>query len=87
MNETEILESLKGYVVHEILDGNDIGLDGSTPLLQWGIINSMEIAKLIIFIQNQLGVSIPNEKIAAEHFINLISLTSLILELNNGDKP
>jgi acyl carrier protein len=86
MKETEIIESLKRYIVYEILDGNDIGLDGSTPLLEWGIINSMEIAKLIIFVQDQLGVRIPNDKIAAEYFINLIALTNLILELTNGDK-
>ena len=37
MQQSEVLESLKGNVANEILDGKDIGLDGTTPLLEWGV--------------------------------------------------
>jgi acyl carrier protein len=75
------MEALKGYISREILDGKDMGLNGSTPLLEWGIINSMEIARLVSFIQDQYSVKVPNDKIVAEYFVDLASITNLVLEL------
>jgi acyl carrier protein len=75
------LEELKGYIAHKILDGNDIGLEEWTPLLEWGIINSIEIAKLMIFIQINFCVEIPNEAILPKHFKDIASLTNLVFDL------
>jgi acyl carrier protein len=80
MNQSEVLASLKGYVSREILDGKDIGLDGSTPLLEWGIINSMELARFVAYIQERFGVEIPGDKITIEYFKDLDSITALVLE-------
>ena len=80
MQQSAILEDLKSYIAHEILDGNDIGLDESTPLLEWGVINSMEIARLIVFIQKKFSVEIPSEAILPDHFKDLTSLTSLVFK-------
>lgn len=85
MNQSEVLESLKGYISREILDGKDIGLDGSTPLLEWGIINSMEMARLVSFIQDKFGVEVPSDKITIEYFKDLTSVTNLVLELAPTD--
>ena len=85
MKQSEVLASLKRYVSHEILDGKDIGLDGSTPLLEWGIINSMEMARLVSFIEDRFGVEIPGEKIVFEYFRDLTTITSLVLELAQAD--
>ena len=84
MKQIEILEALKGYISREILDGRDIGLDGSTPLLEWGIINSMEIARIVSFIQDRFHIEIPDDKIIAEHFINLSVLSQLVVGLGEG---
>ncbi len=84
MNQSGILESLKGYISREILDGKDIGLDGSTPLIEWGIINSMEIARLVSFIQERFGVEVPSDKITIEHFGNLADMANLVLELEKN---
>ena len=81
MKQAEVLESLKGYISHEILDGKDIGLDGATPLLEWGIINSMEMARLVSFIEDRFGVEVPSDKITIEYFKDLTAITNLVLEL------
>ncbi len=85
MKESGVLESLKGYISCEILDGKDIGLDASTPLLEWGIINSIEIARLVSFIEGRFNVEVPADKILLEHFKDLTSLTNLVSELAEGD--
>jgi acyl carrier protein len=81
MKQAEVLESLKGYISREILDGKDIGLDASTPLLEWGIINSLEIARLVSFLEDRFGVEVPNDKITIEYFKDMNAITNLVLEL------
>lgn len=87
MNELEVLETLKGYISREILDGKDIGLDTSTPLLEWGIINSMEMARLVSFIENRFGVEVPHDRITIVYFENLTAITNLVLELEQAKLP
>jgi acyl carrier protein len=83
VNQSEILDNLHSYISKEILDGKDIGLEAATPLLEWGIINSIEIARLVSYISNQFKVEIPSDKITIEYFKDLNAITNLILELKN----
>ena len=83
MGSSEILQQLKGYISNEILDGKDIGLEASTPLLEWGIINSLEMARFVAFLQNRFSVEVPAEKIVVEHFRDLKSVAALVVELSS----
>jgi pimeloyl-ACP methyl ester carboxylesterase len=77
---------LRGFVVDELLDGNDDGLDAQTPLLQWGVIDSLAMVTLLAFIEERLGVHVPDEQVRPEHFQNLATLGDLLehLALTNG---
>jgi len=75
-----VIDDLRGYISTEILDGQDIDLDASTPLIEWGIINSMEIARLVAFIQDRFGVEVPSDKITFDQFRSLDALSNLVLE-------
>lgn len=81
MKQLEVFEGLKGFISEEILDGKDIGLDGSTPLLEWGIVNSMEIARIVSFVYDRFNIEIPSDKITLEYLKDLNSLTDLIMNL------
>jgi acyl carrier protein len=81
MQHSQVLQVLKDYITHEVLDGRDIGLEATTPLLEWGVINSLEIIKVLNFIRNRFDVEVPTEKVVAEHFQDLDSLTNLVLEI------
>ncbi|GHO60134.1 acyl carrier protein [Ktedonobacter robiniae] len=87
MSRIEIVERLKQYFITEVLDGKDIGLDESTPLLEWGVINSLEIVRLLGFIQQQFGVEVPADDITAEYFSSLLSITDLILMHEKAARP
>jgi len=78
---SDVQAALLRYIADQVLDGKDIGLDTTTPLLEWGVINSLEIVKLISFIRTQFGVSVPSNKVTAEYFQNLGTLTSLVMQL------
>lgn len=83
MDHSTIAQSIRNFIAQTILDGKDMGLDDETPLLEWGIINSMEIARLVSFIQDQHGVSIPGDRIIPDHFKDIQSLAELVLELGS----
>ena len=77
----EILMELTDYITREILEGKAIGLDASTPLLEYGIINSLEIVRLIAFIRQRFGITIAPNRMMATHFRSLSSLTALVVAL------
>lgn len=79
MQQSLVIEQLKKYVAQNVLGGKDIGLDETTPLLEWGIINSLEIVRLISFIRNQFNVDIPVDKLVADNFSNLSAIANLVL--------
>lgn len=80
MNTNEIQKALTEYIANEVLDGEDIGLEPTTPLIEWGVINSMEIARLVSFVDERFGVTIPSDKITIEHFKTIDAITALVEE-------
>lgn len=80
MQRNEVITQLRTYFAQDVLNGRDIGLDEATPLLEWGIINSLEIMRLLTFIQKSFAVEIPFYKLTGEYFTNLTSIANLIIE-------
>lgn len=80
MQRLIIVEQLRRYIAQDVLGGKDIGLDETTPLLEWGIINSLEMVRLLSFVRRQFGVDIPTGKLVADFFTSISSIADLVLE-------
>lgn len=80
MQHIEIVVRLKDYFVQDVLDGREFGLDEHTPLLEWGVINSLEIVRLLSFIQKTFGVDIPADQLTADRFVDISSIADLVVE-------
>ncbi len=80
MQRTEVLAQLKKYIAQDVLSGKDIGLDETTPLLEWGVINSLEIVRLLTFIRTTFAVEIPMSKLTPDNLANLASISNLVIE-------
>jgi len=83
MQRAEVLKQLKDYISFEVLNGNAFSLDESTPLLEWGILNSLEMTRILAFITEQFNVKVPSNKVIPEHFKDIKSLADLVLNLAN----
>jgi len=79
MQRSTVLEKLTRYFAQDVLSGEDAGLDETTPLLEWGIINSIEMAKLLHFIHQQFAIDIPPDKLEADSFTTISSIADLVL--------
>ncbi|HEY7414062.1 MAG TPA: acyl carrier protein [Ktedonobacteraceae bacterium] len=80
MQRTEIVAQLKKYIAQDVLSGKDIGLDETTPLLEWGVINSLELVRLLNFIHTTFAVEIPMSKLTPDKLTNLSSISNLVIE-------
>jgi acyl carrier protein len=80
MERPFIIEQLHKYIAQDVLGGWDIGLDETTPLLEWGIINSLEMIRLLDFIRTQFGINIPTDKLVADSFTSINAIADLVLE-------
>jgi acyl carrier protein len=81
MTSDFVVQELKAFVAREFLQGKTDGLDAQTPLLEWGIIDSIAIVSLIRFIQDRFQVEIPTSEITPDNLKNLSSLSTVVLRL------
>lgn len=74
---TEFIHTHAPQLANEITD--------ETPLLEQGLLDSLELMKLIAFLERRYNLVLPEEKITQENFKNLASIRALIetLQTNN----
>jgi acyl carrier protein len=80
--EQVILDTLRGYVNERILQDPTIMIQPDTPLLEWGILNSVTTAQLIGFIRERFQVAVPPEEVAGKNFKDLYSIAQLLTQLD-----
>ena len=81
MQDQLVLESLRSYVTERILQDPSVTIEPDTPLLEWGILNSISTAQLIGFIRERFQVDVPPEEVAGRHFKDLRSIGQLLTQL------
>jgi acyl carrier protein len=82
VTRTDVKDELLEYVRTRFLDGDPQNeLDGRTPLLQWGILTSMNTTILLSHIHERFGVAVPPAKLTGTNFQNLDAISSLVAEL------
>ncbi|ADO72605.1 acyl carrier protein [Stigmatella aurantiaca] len=81
MNKAQLLADLTRYITEEILEGNAEDLEPSTPLLELGILNSLETARMMRFIEKQYGITVPADAMRVENLQTLSAITDLVHSL------
>src|ERR1051326_2032425 len=78
---SEILSELKNFIANQLLDGQDSGLDAATPLLEWGVLDSLTMISLLTFTEERFEIQVPDEEVRPENFENLQALTNMLTGL------
>lgn len=79
MQYSAVLAQLREYIIESVLEGAETEIDDQTPLLEWSIMNSLEIAQLVRFVQERFQVTIPASRLTGNNFVNLAAITNLVL--------
>lgn len=77
----EIEAQLREFVVAELLDGDDDDLTADTNLLALGIIDSLSMVSLRIFIERTFKVRVPDD-VQPEDFGTLTSMAKMVERLS-----
>lgn len=84
LSPTAVLQDLTDYVREAFLDGDpQAELDAKTPLLQWGVLTSMNTALLLTHVRTHLGVTVPPHKLTGANFSDLDSITQMVVSLDS----
>ncbi|WP_073484457.1 acyl carrier protein [Streptoalloteichus hindustanus] len=78
----DVLAALREYVLRHVLKDDHVEIDGRTPLLEWGVLNSLTTAELVAHIRTRFDVLVPPEKVHGAHFRNLDAVTALVVDLH-----
>jgi acyl carrier protein len=81
MSDENVISELQLFVAREFLNGNDEGLDAATPLIEWGIIDSIAIVTLREFVSNRFAVEIPYRELKPSNLATLAAIATMIERL------
>jgi clorobiocin biosynthesis protein CloN5 len=80
VKHAEVELALMEFIRDEFLWGDDDReLTESTPLLEWGIIDSLRTALLLAHMREKLGVFVSPAKINARNFRDVTSIAALVV--------
>lgn len=65
-----------GYVTAEMLSGDAEGLSASTNLLALGVIDSLSVVMLRLFVKNEFGVNLDKREVS--DFSSVAALSELV---------
>ncbi|MDH2427297.1 phosphopantetheine-binding protein [Sphaerisporangium sp. TRM90804] len=83
IDRARINAAITAYVSVQFLDESELSeLEQETPLLDWGVLNSMNTSMLLAYIRKEFGVTVPPAHITWRHFQSLKSITELVHDLS-----
>jgi peptidyl carrier protein len=87
-SEAEISARLIAFIQERFLDGDAAGeLDETSPLLEWGVINSLNTVILLSFITEEFGTPYSLENIDATTFKSVRNMTMMLSDATKKSHP
>lgn len=79
LSKAQISERLIAFIRERFLDGDAAGeLDETSPLLEWGVINSLNSVILLSFINDEFQTPLSLENIDATTFKSVRDMTTML---------
>ena len=75
-----IKDTLKDFICRQLMRRPDYPLADGEPLISGGLIDSMSLAEVGVFIEREFGLFIPDSNLTADHMDTLDRMVDLILE-------
>jgi acyl carrier protein len=79
-SSSDIKFSIKNFILSEFLPGEDPAqLTDSTPLITTGILDSIAVLKLVLFLEEQFPLTIDAQEFNPNHFGTIKGIAELVL--------
>jgi acyl carrier protein len=76
----QIVRELRGFIAQWFRDGREDGLDGDTPLVTSGIVDSAGVLEVVDFVERQFGVAIGDGDLSLQNCNTLQAWAGLVLD-------
>jgi acyl carrier protein len=84
-DDQHVENTILGYINREYADAlAGTPLVATTPLISSGLIDSLSMVSLKVFVENTYGVRIPDAEASAEAFDSVAALVALVRKLKAG---
>lgn len=80
-----MIEKIKAYITKNISDVQPEEIDRQDDLLGSGIIDSMGMMKLVVFIEDELDIKIPDADMIVENFMSLQNIDNYLSQREDVD--
>ena len=80
MNPQDIKTTVKTFILSEYLPGEDpAALTDSTPLMTTGILNSIAVLKVVMFVEKEFRITIGPREAVVENLNTLSDIARLVM--------
>lgn len=84
MSGAAIAQTVRSYIQRELMVGEAREVQDDSPLLEWGVIESLKMVALLSFLEREYQVVIPETEHVPENFQDVAALTRLVERLQAG---
>jgi acyl carrier protein len=80
MERDQIESKLRGFIDQKLMNGQGADLTTSTPLFEFGILDSFALFRVISFIADEFQLTLPLESLRTEEFETIGTIAGLVHE-------
>jgi acyl carrier protein len=84
---SEYKNILTEFIGQELLHGRAVPLTEETDLLNAGVIDSLGILRMVAFIEERVGIPVPDEDVVFENFQSIRALADYISRRKDANSP
>jgi acyl carrier protein len=80
MNEQDISNAVKTFILNEYLPGEDpAALTDTTALMTTGILDSIAVLKVVTFLENEFGITIQPHEAVVDNLNTISDIARLVM--------
>jgi len=78
-SDTQMESVINTYISHELMtEPQSATLEHDTPLLDSGIIDSLSLLKLVLFLEKQFGIAVGGQELVPENFATVDAICRFV---------
>ena len=82
---SSIAIDIRDFIVRELQwSGSPDDLTGDYPLLDASVLDSLDILKLVAFLEERFSIDVDDEELLPEHFETISSISQFVESKTNG---
>ena len=80
----EISDRIRGFILHRFPVARQRALHADDPLLESGIVDSISVMDVLVFIEEEFEVGVLNEELRPENFQTVASMAAFVQDKLQG---